>query len=114
MVEKTSPLNLRWGSHMARTPEGKFQDLLRDELENNFEGCLILKNDPNLLQGVPDLLVLFRNRWALLEVKKSANERKQPNQRFYVDWANQNSFGAFVFPENFESVMIDLQNFFYN
>lgn len=94
--------------------ERDFQPQLKEDLKNLFPGCMILKNDANLRQGVPDLLVLFRNRWALLEVKKSADAPARPNQPYYVDWAQQNSFGAFVFPENKREVLEALHDFFNN
>ncbi len=92
--------------------ESKFQLELIPELRNLFAGCVILKNDPNYLQGFPDLLILFRDKWAVLEVKKSATARHQPNQLYYVGMANAMSFGSFIFPENKEEVLYDLQQAF--
>lgn len=94
--------------------EREFQPTLIKELEYLFPGCLIQKNDANYRQGIPDLLILFGNRWALLEVKKSANEPPRPNQLWYVDWAKQNSFGAFIYPENKSDVLTALRDFFTN
>ncbi|AWN03319.1 VRR-Nuc domain protein [Microbacterium phage Camille] len=99
---------------MARTPEGKFQSELVNSLEEIFTGCLIQKNDANYRQGVPDLLILFRNKWALLECKKSADAPARPNQPYYVEWAKQNSFGSFIFPENREEVIKELYAFFFD
>ena len=75
---------------------------------------MVQKNDPNYRQGVPDLLILFRHRWALLEVKKSATADIRPNQQWYVDWAQANSFGSFVFPENREEIIKALFAFFFD
>ena len=97
---------------MARTPEGKFQDRLVKDLEAIFKGCMIMKNDANYRQGIPDLLILWNDRWALLEVKKSANEKPRPNQPYYVAWGDANSFGAFIYPENRDEVLEELSNFF--
>jgi hypothetical protein len=97
---------------MARTPEGKFQDTLVKDLEAIFPKCLIMKNDANYRQGIPDLLILFRSRWALLEVKKSANEKPRPNQPWYVAYGDENSFGAFIFPENKDEVLAQLSAYF--
>lgn len=97
---------------MARTPEGKFQDRLVKDLEAIFKGCLIMKNDANYRQGIPDLLILFQNKWALLEVKKSSKETPRPNQPWYVAWGNRHSFGAFIFPENKDLVLEELSEFF--
>ena len=92
--------------------ESRFQRCLRAQLEELFPGCIILKNDPNLQQGIPDLTVLWRSKWAFLEVKRSADEAEQPNQRWFVDKANAYAFGAFVYPENAEEVLNDLQRTF--
>lgn len=90
--------------------ESGFQDKLRDELKNLFPGCIICKMDQ--FQGIPDLLILYKDKWALLENKKSANAKKQPNQEYYVDLFNKMSFSRFIFPENKEKVLGDLKKFF--
>ena len=98
---------------MARSKlEREYQPTLIKRIEKLFPGCLIQKNDPNYRQGVPDLLILFRSRWALLEVKKSENEPPRPNQPWYVQWAQDNSFGAFIYPENDDEVLNELLHFF--
>jgi len=73
---------------------------------------MVQKNDPNHRQGIPDLLILFRGKWALLEVKQSASASLRPNQQWYVDWAQRNSFGSFVFPENRDEVIKALYKHF--
>lgn len=93
---------------MARL-ESMFQRLLIDELEEMFPGCVILKNDSSYRQGVPDLVVLYNDRWAMLECKKNSTSRSRPNQPYYVDMLNDMSFAAFIYPENKEEVLRDLQ-----
>ena len=88
--------------------ENKFQAKLIKEIKDTFPGCIVMKNDSSYIQGIPDLLVLHNNRWASLEVKKSANARKQPNQQYYVDKMEQMSFSRFVCPENKNEVMTAL------
>lgn len=92
--------------------ENGFQSNLIRELKRLFPGCVILKNDPNYLQGFPDLTILYRDRWAVLECKRSANEAHQPNQDFYVDMLNDMSYSAFIYPENKERILYDLQQAF--
>lgn len=92
--------------------ENAFQKDLIKELKLIFPGCIVLKNDPNYLQGVPDLLILYQDLWATLEVKKSASERPRPNQVYYVDQMDSMSFSAFIFPENKDEVLNDLQQTF--
>ena len=86
-------------------------DLIR-ELKKEFPGCIVLKNDPNYIQGIPDLLILFRDRWAALEVKKTKNSKHQPNQDYYISLMNQMSFAKFIYPENKEEVLDELQRSF--
>lgn len=97
--------------------ERDFQPKLLEDIEHLFPGCMTMKNDANYRQGVPDLLILFQNKWALLEVKKSYKdflENQQPNQDYYIQWAQTNSFGAFVYPENKTEVLQALVQFFNN
>lgn len=92
--------------------ENKFQSKLIKELKKEFPGCMVLKNDPTYIQGVPDLLVLYKDRWAGLEVKRSAKAKHQPNQDYYVDKMNEMSYSNFVYPENKEEILNDLRTTF--
>lgn len=92
--------------------ENKFQANLIKELKAMFPGCIVMKNDSSYIQGIPDLLVLYNNKWASLEVKKSASASKRPNQQYYVDKMNEMSFSAFIFPENKEEVLNELHKSF--
>ena len=92
--------------------ENKFKTALIKDLKNRFPGCLVFHLDPCEYQGIPDLLILYRDRWAALEGKRGPRENVQPNQKYYVDLMNSMSFAAFIFPENREEVMNDLQEAF--
>lgn len=92
--------------------ERDFQADLIKELKSMFEGCFIVKLDPNYIQGIPDLLILFRDKWATLECKKSAKATRRPNQEYYVGLMNAMSFSRFIFPENKEEVLRELQQAF--
>jgi len=89
--------------------ESLFQSNLITELRKLFPGCIILKNDPNYLQGFPDLIILYKNKWAALEVKSTEEAHKQPNQIYYVELANDMSYANFIFPENRQEVLDELQ-----
>jgi hypothetical protein len=78
-------------------------------LRELFPGCIILKNDPSYMQGVPDLIILFLNMWAMLEVKISRHAHKRPNQEYYIDLLNTMSFASFIYPQIEEEVLYDLQ-----
>lgn len=92
--------------------ENKFQSDLIKELKEIFPGCIITKNDPNHIQGIPDLTILYEDKWATLECKKEEHARTQPNQPYYVEKMNAMSFSRFIFPENKEEVLHDLQQSF--
>ena len=92
--------------------ENKFQSKLVKELKDMFPGCIVMKNDAGYIQGIPDLLVLYKNKWASLECKKDKNAAKQPNQEYYVDLMDKMSFSRFVSPENKEDVLRELQQAF--
>lgn len=92
--------------------ESKFQASLIKEIEQMLPGCLVLKNDPNYIQGIPDLLVLYRNKWAALECKKDKKASKRMNQEYYVNRLDHMSFSRFISPENKEVVLNELQRAF--
>lgn len=92
---------------MAR--ESKYQSDLIKTINSRFPGCFILKNPTDQIQGLPDLLILFRDKWAMLEVKRSQHEPYQPNQEYYLDQFESMSFAATIFPENEEEVLNELQ-----
>ena len=92
--------------------ENKFQSDLIKEIKEMFPGCLVLKNDPNYIQGIPDLLILYNKKWASLECKKSGKEKSRPNQDFYVEKMDEMSFSRIIYPENKEEVLDGLQSAF--
>ena len=89
--------------------ERDFQARLIKELKQIFKGCIIMKNDSSYIQGIPDLLILYRDKWAALEVKKSSVASHRPNQEYYVDLMNSMSYASFIYPENKEEVLYELQ-----
>lgn len=89
--------------------ESKFQKELIKEIKNRLPGAVILKNDAHYIQGIPDLTILYKKRWALLECKKSKNANHQPNQDYYVEKLNDMSFSSFIFPENKEEVLDEME-----
>ena len=89
--------------------ESKFQRDLIWELKQRFPGCIVMKNDPNYIQGIPDLIILYKNKWAALECKRSAHEKHQPNQDYYISMMDDMSFASFVYPENKEDVLYAME-----
>lgn len=92
--------------------EGAFQARLIKKLKKEFPGCIVLKNDPNYIQGIPDLLVLYNDRWAALECKRSSSASHRPNQEYYIREMGKMSYASFIDPSNEETVINELHRSF--
>lgn len=92
--------------------ESAYQAKLIKKLGKLLPGCVVLKNDPQYLQGILDLTVLYENQWAMLEVKLSADSPYQPNQEYYIEHLGSMSFTSVIHPENEEEVLHALQGAF--
>lgn len=92
--------------------ERKYQAELIKKLRIRFPGCVILKNDSSYMQGMLDLILLWEDRWAMLEVKADADSPEQPNQRYYVEQLSQMSYASFIYPEIEEEVLDEIQRQF--
>lgn len=92
--------------------ESVFQKELIDEIKERYPGCIVFKNDCGYIQGIPDWTILWKDKWAVIEVKRSSSAHKQPNQQYYVDKLNSMSFSKFVSPENKDEVLEDLDQIF--
>lgn len=90
--------------------ESDFQKDVINELHERLPGSIVMKTDPRYMQGLPDLLVLFNDRWASLECKRSSTSNKQPNQDTYVNKMNDMSISRFIYPENKEEVLNEVQS----
>nr|DAX24308.1 MAG TPA: Nuclease [Caudoviricetes sp.] len=89
--------------------ESQFQAQLIKKLNKMLPGIIILKNDPNYIQGIPDLILLYKNRWAALEVKRGATASVRPNQAHYVRTMYAMSYAAFIYPENESEILSEVQ-----
>lgn len=89
--------------------ERDYQAKLIKKIKDQFPGCIVMKNDSSYIQGIPDLLVLYRDKWASLEVKRSATASHRPNQEYYVDLMDGMSFSRFISPENEKEVLHEME-----
>lgn len=92
--------------------EAQFQSSLIRELKKRFPDCIVTKLDSGHIQGIPDLLLLWGTHWAALECKRNKGAHHQPNQEYYVRRMNEMSFARFIFPENKEEVLHELEQTF--
>lgn len=92
--------------------ESQFSTELKKDIEDRFPGCYVLKQDPNMRQGIPDLLVLYEDKWAAIETKREPNSSKRVNQEWHVERMDAMSFARFANQRNREEVLHDLQEAF--
>lgn len=92
--------------------ESEFVFELKEELKQRFPGCFIIKLDANQVQGIPDLLVLWKHNWAVLETKRGLKSVRQPNQEYYVGMFDEMSFSAFVHPLNYREILDEMESAF--
>jgi hypothetical protein len=92
--------------------ERDYQATVKEKLKKEFPGCIIMKNDPRQIQGIPDLLILHKDRWAMLETKKERTSSKRTNQQYYVNKIDSMAFARFISPENEEEVFNELKIYF--
>ena len=92
--------------------ESSFQKDIKRRLRGMFPGCIVQKNDENDIQGFPDLTIIYGDRWATLECKRSKNDPHRPNQDYWVNKLNEMSFSRFIYPENKDEVLNELQRTF--
>ncbi len=92
--------------------EKNFQSKLIHDLKKIFPGCMVLKNDAGYIQGIPDLLILYKNKWAALECKQYLSANRCPNQDYYIKKMNDMSYASFIFPENMKEVLYEIQQAF--
>lgn len=91
------------------TNENAYQGKLIKKLKKTYPNAIIMKSDANYIQGIPDILILEGDRWGALETKRSKDATHRPNQDYYVDVMNDMSFSRFIYPENEEEVLHDLE-----
>lgn len=89
--------------------ESGYRTKLVKKITDILPDAVILKNDPRYIQGLPDLIVLYKNMWAALELKRSSKASIQPNQKHYIEKLGAMSFASFIHPENEVEVLDALQ-----
>lgn len=92
--------------------EIQYKRKLIKKLRELLPGCFVLQPDPRHLQGLPDIIILYNDTWAMLEIKISEDANVQPNQDYYVKMFGNMSFASFINPGNEEEVLSDLQQTF--
>jgi len=89
--------------------ESEYQGKLIKKLEKLYPGSVILKNDSGYRPGIPDLVIFYGARWAMLEVKASEKSPYQPNQKHYLEKLNGMAFASVIYPSIEEDVLSALR-----
>lgn len=89
--------------------ENAFQKNLIKEIKERFPGSIVMKNDSSYIQGIPDLTILYGNKWAALEVKRSEDASHQPNQDYYIQKMNGMSYASFINPDNKKEILNEME-----
>jgi len=92
--------------------EAQYQVRVIRRLKDTFPGCTVLKNDSVYQQGIPDWSIFWGEKWGMLEIKDHESAPVQPNQAYFIEKFNGESFAAFIYPENEEEVFRALQEAF--
>ena len=97
---------------MAKKRENEYQAVLIKKIKKRWPDAFVMKNDPNYIQGVPDLCVLKGSHWAMLETKRDEDEPHRPNQDHYVEKLNGMGYSSFIFPQNEKEVLDAMERIF--
>lgn len=89
--------------------EREIQPRIIGKIKQRLPGAKVFKGDTRFQQGTPDLIILYQDRWAMLEVKRSSTATRQPNQEYFVDELNQMSYAALIHPDNEEDILDEVQ-----
>ena len=92
--------------------ENEFQRKVIKRLKGTFPDCIVMKQDAKYKQGIPDLVVFYKDRYTMLECKKNATAKHQEQQDYYISKFNDWSYASFVYPENVDQVFEELKEVF--
>lgn len=92
--------------------EKEFESDYLDRLEKEFPGCVIIKGNSTMRQGIPDRLLLHEDNWAFLEFKRASNSDQQENQEYYIQKFGEMSYASFVHPGNADEVISEIHQAF--
>lgn len=92
--------------------ERDYQLVLMEKIESKFPGCQIFNLTPLRILGIPDLLLLYENHWAMLETKRAIGSHRQALQEHYIALFDDMSFARFIDPSTEREILNELQRSF--
>lgn len=91
------------GSNM--TLEKNIQSKFISDLRKSGYKCFKQQMNATTRAGTPDLFIFKEGFWGWIEFKQHKNSKARPGQKENVAWANENSWGSFVYEENKAEVL---------
>lgn len=91
------------------TLEKDFQSKFMNDLRKLGYKCYKQQMNATTRRGTPDCFIFKEGFWGWIEFKKSKNSPKRPGQQENIDFARENSWGAFVYPENAKEIYNELK-----
>ena len=93
--------------------EKDYQAQLIKRIKKTFPDAIVLKNDSSYTQGIPDLSILCKDKYAMLEVKRCKDAPRRPNQDYYLEkFGTMGAYASYIWPESEHIVMEELINYF--
>jgi hypothetical protein len=93
--------------------ESEFKKQVKQRIRERFPNLdLDFINTKPYNRSMPDTFVIGPWAWAALEFKRSALAAQQANQDYHIERLNRKGYATFVFPENLEEVLDDLEGVF--
>ncbi len=92
--------------------ESEFKEIVKDEIRDRFPD-LDLDFVTTISRSMPDMIILAPAcYWAALEFKRSKNSPHRPNQDHHIERLRKKGYATFVYPENLEVVLDELEILF--
>ena len=88
---------------MAR--ESTLQSKFLSELRKMGYKCFKQQMNATTRIGTPDAFIFKEGFWGWIEFKQHKNSKARPGQKENVAWAQENSWGSFVYEENKAEVL---------
>lgn len=94
--------------------EGALQKKIIKWLKENGAYVIKTKPQPGTPVGCPDVIALYLDQWAALEVKKAANAKDQPGQKATQAFLRKNNYFVYrVHPDNWPEIKQELADKFF-
>ena len=94
--------------------ESEFKKYTKNRIIDRFPNLDLDIIDINAynFRSMSDLVILGPEVWAALEFKRSKDSSHRPNQDYHIARLNKKGYATFVYPENLEEVLDELEVLF--